>query len=152
MRNLVCPLLLVMAALAYGSAQSRLPRGRAVFPDGTTVNLEIADTEPVRQRGLMFRKQLAPNEGMVFVFPEPGYYPFWMKNTLIPLDMIWLDAERRIVSIARSVPPCKADPCPSYPPGGTASFVIEVVSGFSRQHALKGGDVVTLEGVPAKGK
>ncbi len=147
------PLALVFAAAAVGvCAQSKLPRGRAVFPDGTAVALEVADTEPVRQRGLMFREHLAPNEGMIFVFPEPGYYPFWMKNTLIPLDMLWLDGRAQIVSIARSVPPCKADPCPSYPPEGTASYVIEVVSGFARQHALKVGDVVKVEGVPAKGK
>jgi uncharacterized membrane protein (UPF0127 family) len=153
MRPLILPLVLacVVVGLAL-SGQSRLPRARAVFPDGTAVSLEVADTEPVRERGLMFREHLAPNEGMVFVFPEPGYYPFWMKNTLIPLDMLWLDSQARIVSIARSVPPCKADPCPSYPPEGTASYVIEVVAGFSRQHALKIGDVVKLESVPAKGR
>jgi uncharacterized protein len=152
MRNLLCPVfLLLVAGGVQVSAQSKLPRGRAIFPDGTAVTIEIAATEPVRQQGLMFRTQLAPNEGMVFVFPEPGNYPFWMKNTLIPLDMLWIDAQSRIVSIARSVPPCKADPCPSYPPDGTATYVIEVVSGFARDHGLKAGDVVKLEGVPAKG-
>jgi hypothetical protein len=144
-------LLLVVGGLP-ASAQSKLPRGRAAFPDGTVVSVEIADTEPVRQRGLMFRERLAPNEGMVFVFPEPGDYPFWMKNTLIPLDILWLDRQARIVSIARSVPPCKADPCPSYPPDAAASYVIEVVSGFARQHGLKVGDVVKLDGIPARGK
>jgi uncharacterized membrane protein (UPF0127 family) len=144
--------LLLVVAVLPASAQSKRPRGRATFPDGTVVSVEIADTEPVRQRGLMFRERLAPNEGMVFVFPEPGDYPFWMKNTLIPLDLLWLDAQARIVSIARSVPPCKADPCPSYPPDATASYVLEVVSGFARQHGLKVGDVVKLDGIPAKGK
>ncbi len=143
---------LLTAGVLASAAQSRLPRGRAVFPDATTVSIDIADTEPVRERGLMFREHLAPNEGMIFVFPGSGYYPFWMKNTLIPLDMLWLDAHGRIVSIARSVPPCKADPCPSYPPDANAWYVIEVTSGFSRQHGLKVGDVVKLEGVPAKGK
>ncbi len=135
-----------------GIAQSKVPRGRVLFPDGTAVSVAIADTEPVRQRGLMFRTQMAPNEGMVFVFPQPGFYPFWMKNTLIPLDMLWLDAGGRIVSIAASVPPCKEDPCPSYSPSGNASYVVEVVSGFARQHGLKAGDVVKLEGIPGKGR
>ncbi len=153
MKPITVPVLLLFAATAAQvCAQSRLPRGRAVFPDGTVVSVEIADTEPVRQRGLMFRQQLAPNEGMIFVFPESGYYPFWMKNTLIPLDMLWLDGGARIVSIAPSVPPCKADPCPSYPPDGDATYVIEVVSGFCRDHHLKIGDTVKLEGVPSKGK
>ncbi len=145
-------LVLLVAAVHAAGAQSRAPRGRAVFPDGTAVSVEIADTEPVRQRGLMFRNRMAPNEGMVFVFPESGYYPFWMKNTLIPLDMLWLDGRGRIVSIARSVPPCKADPCPSYPPDANASYVIEVVAGFSREHGLKAGDIVKLEGIPARGR
>jgi hypothetical protein len=153
MRTIFCPLLVVMTVGAlHVAAQSRVPRGRAIFPDGTSVSVEIADTDPVRERGLMFRQELAPNEGMVFVFPAAGFYPFWMKNTLIPLDMLWLDARGRIVSIAQSVPPCKADPCPSYPPDANASYVVEVVSGFARQHGLKVGDVVKLDGVPATGK
>ncbi len=151
MRTALWLFVLLVAAVPL-SAQLRLPRGRAVFPDGAAVSVDVADTEPVRQRGLMFREQMAAGEGMIFVFPEPGYYPFWMKNTLIPLDMVWLDARGRVVSIARSVPPCKADPCPSYPPDANASYVIELVSGFCRQHNLKIGDVVKLEGVPARGK
>jgi uncharacterized membrane protein (UPF0127 family) len=153
MRIPVGPLVVLLIAAVHAAAvQSKLPRGRAVFPDETAVSIDIADTEPVRERGLMFRERLAPNEGMIFVFPQSGYYPFWMKNTLIPLDMLWLDGSGRIVSIARSVPPCKADPCPSYPPDANASYVIEVVSGFSREHGLKVGDVVKLEGVPSRGK
>ncbi len=153
MRTILCPLLLVaVAGVIPVAAQLRVPRGRAVFPDGTSVSVEIADADPVRERGLMFREHLAPSEGMIFVFPAAGYYPFWMKNTLIPLDMLWLDAGGRIVSIAQSVPPCKADPCPSYPPTGNALYVIEVVSGFCREHGVKAGDLVKLESVPARGK
>ena len=71
-----------------------------------------------------------------------------MKNTLIPLDMLWLDPEGRVVSIARSVPPCKPDPCPSYPPTADALYVVELVAGFARQHSVKVGDALRLEGVP----
>lgn len=153
MRVLFCCVLFSAALLGCNSsAQTRVPRGKVVFPDSTVVSVEIADTEPVRARGLMFRTHLAPNEGMIFVFPAAGFYPFWMKNTLIPLDMLWLDTSGRIVSIAASVPPCKADPCPSYPPDGDASYVVEVVSGFARQHALEKGDVVKLQDIPARGK
>jgi uncharacterized membrane protein (UPF0127 family) len=148
--------LLMLGMVACGAArvsgQWASPRGEVIFPDKTKVTVEIADTEEKRARGLMFREYMAPADGMIFLFDEPGNYPFWMKNTLIPLDMLWLDSQAHIVSIARSVPPCKADPCPSYPPSGTATYVIEVVSGFARQHDLKVGDAVKLEGVPAKGK
>ncbi len=154
MRTIVCSsiALLLVGAVLPATGQSRTSRGRVVFPDGTVVSLEVADTEAVRERGLMFRERLAPDQGMIFVFPEPGEYPFWMKNTLIPLDMLWLDARSRIVAMAQSVPPCKADPCPGYPPNAIASYVIEVVSGFASQHRLKVGDTVKLEGVPARGK
>jgi uncharacterized protein len=132
-------------------AQSVLPRGQVVFPDGTRVGVEIAATDPARMRGLMFRQNLAEAEGMIFVFPKVGFYPFWMKNTLIPLDMVWLDADGRVVSIAASVPPCKGDPCPEYPPRAEALYVVELPSGFAARHSLKMGDLLVLQGVPSRG-
>ena len=138
-------LLIVLAAVVQGQWAS--PRGEVVLPDRTVVIVEIADTPELRQRGLMFRERLAPNEGMVFIFEDTGFYPFWMKNTLISLDMIWLDERRRIVSIAHSVPPCKADPCPNYPPRTDARYVVEFVSGFAKRHNLKEGDQVVFRGI-----
>jgi uncharacterized membrane protein (UPF0127 family) len=128
-------------------AQYATPRGEVVFADRTRVAVEIADTDELRQRGLMFRETLAPNEGMVFIFPETGDYPFWMKNTLIPLDMIWVDASRRVVAIAHSVPPCKADPCPSYPPNARSLYVVEVVAGFAKSHAVVVGDQLAFSNI-----
>ena len=95
----------------------------------------------------MFRPHLASNEGMVFLFEDVGFHPFWMKDTLIPLDMIWLDAGRRVVDIAESVPPCQAEPCPTYAPSGHALYVLEAVAGFASQHGLKRGDTVTFNGI-----
>lgn len=142
-------LVLAVGMIACGGAkvqgQWAAPRGTVVFPDKAKVTVEIADTEEKRQRGLMFREHLAPTDGMIFLFEEPGNYPFWMKNTLIPLDMIWLDKTARVVWIADSVPPCKADPCPSYDHKGMASYVVEVVSGFAKDHKLKVGDRVVLQ-------
>jgi uncharacterized membrane protein (UPF0127 family) len=139
-------LLFAMVAVAQGQWAS--PRGEVVFPDKTVVTVEIADTPALQTRGLMFREHLGANEGMVFVFDEPGEHPFWMKNTLIPLDMIWLDADRRVLSIAHSVPPCRADPCPTYPHAGQAQYVVEVVGGFARRHGLKEGDRLVFKNVP----
>jgi hypothetical protein len=143
-----CFVAIVTAGEGAACAQSVLPRGRVIFPDGTSVAVEVADTDATRERGLMFRTSLAPAEGMIFVFPSVGLYPFWMKNTLIPLDMIWLDAQARVVSIARAVPPCKADPCPSFSPDADALYVVELVSGFAAKHGVKVGDTLKLEGVP----
>lgn len=122
-------------------------RAEAVFPDKTVVTLEVARTEPERSRGLMYRTSLPEQAGMIFLFDRPGVYPFWMKNTLIPLDLFWTDSSGRIVWIAESVPPCTADPCPEYPPKAVAQYVIETNAGFAKRHGVKVGDVVKLQGL-----
>lgn len=118
---------------------------RVVFPDGFVVRVEIAADDETRAQGLMYRDQLRPGTGMLFFFPEDGEYPFWMKNTRIPLDMLWLDTDRRIQHIKHGVPPCQSDPCPSYPPGVRARYVLEVAKGVAAEHGLKVGDVLRFE-------
>ena len=135
-------------ALPARAQYSAAGRAEAVFPDKTVVALEVARTEPERSRGLMFRTSMAEQAGMIFLFERPGVYPFWMKNTLIPLDMFWTDTTGKVVWIAESVPPCQADPCPEYPPKAVASYVIETNAGFARQHGVKVGDVLTLRKLP----
>ena len=120
---------------------------RVIFPDNFTVHIEIAADDPTRAQGLMYRDQLAPDRGMLFFFPQSGDYPFWMKNTLIPLDMIWIDDQRRIVHIAPNVQPCKADPCPSVPAGGMAKYVLEVGAGVAARHGLANGQTLRFEGL-----
>lgn len=124
-------------------------RPSIVFPDGTAIAIEIVADDETRAQGLMYRDQLQPNSGMLFVFPAEGDYPFWMKNTFIPLDMIWIDTQKRVAHIAHDVPPCKSDPCPSYPPNAKSLYVLEVAAGVARQHGLKDGDVLRFENVPA---
>ena len=132
------------------SAQDAGRHCRVVLGDGTVVHAEVADTERTRARGLMFRASLAPDRGMLFVFDRPGPYAFWMKNTLIPLDMLWLDDEGRIVSLAGAVPPCRSDPCPTYPTQADARYVLEVPAGFASRHKLEIGQVVRIEGLTAR--
>jgi uncharacterized membrane protein (UPF0127 family) len=121
---------------------------RIVFPDGQAVHVEVAADDATRQQGLMYRDQLPPDRGMIFYFAQTGNYPFWMKNTLIPLDMIWIDDQRRIVHIAQNVQPCKADPCPSVPAGaGDARYVLEVAAGVAARHGLANGQTLRFEGL-----
>lgn len=120
---------------------------RVVFPDGYAVGVEIAADDDTRQQGLMFRDSLPPDHGMIFFFPQSGDYPFWMKNTLISLDMIWIDDQKKIVHIAHDVPPCKADPCPSYPPRATARYVLEVAAGVAARHGLQDGQTLRFDGL-----
>lgn len=97
-----------------------------------TVYLEVADTEKKREYGLMNRKSMPKNHGMIFIFPKPETLRFWMKNTLIPLDMIFLNHER-VVAIIADVPPCKTSFCPSYGPDLLADEVIELNAGAAKQ-------------------
>jgi uncharacterized membrane protein (UPF0127 family) len=120
---------------------------RVILPDKFAVIVEVASDDPTREQGLMYRDHLADDRGMIFLFPQAGEYPFWMKNTLIPLDMIWIDAEHRIVHIAHDVPPCKADPCPNYPPNAKASSVLELAAGVAAKHHLADGNVLRFEGM-----
>jgi uncharacterized membrane protein (UPF0127 family) len=120
---------------------------RVLLPDGATVQVELATDEATRAQGLMFRDHLADDRGMLFFFPESGEYPFWMKNTLIPLDMIWIDDQRRIAHVASNVPPCKADPCPNYPPNAKAKYVLELAAGVAAKHHLANGQGLRFEGM-----
>jgi len=135
------------AAPAAQTAPSSSTAPRIVFPDGYAVVVEVAADDDTRTQGLMFRDHLANDRGMIFLFTQTGEYPFWMKNTLIPLDMIWIDDGRRIVHVAHDVPPCKADPCESYPPNAPARYVLEVAAGVAAKHHLKDGDALRFEGL-----
>ena len=108
------------------------------------VNLEIADTDDSRARGLMLRKELPPGSGMLFIFPQDGIYSFWMKNTLLPLDMIWLDKDLQVVDIKSFVPVCQSYDCPSYTPVSQARYVLEVNAGFSAFNRINLKDRATF--------
>ncbi len=131
---------LAAGILAFCRAPEKDRFVRVFFPDGGSVMAELAVTEAERARGLMFREKVPPDQGMLFVFEEGGLYSFWMKNTLVPLDILWLGQDRRIVHIAADVPPCTAEPCPTYGPDTPASFVLELKAGEARARGLKTGD------------
>ncbi len=118
------------------------------FPDGYVVRVEVAANDELRAQGLMFRDRLREGYGMIFIFARMDVYPFWMKNTLIPLDMIWIDDDRRIAHVKHDVQPCQADPCPSHDPGVPARYVLEVAGGVARQHGLREGDRLQFSGLP----
>ncbi len=120
---------------------------RVVFPDGYAVHVEVAADAETRAQGLMFRDRLREHTGMLFIFPTAGVYPFWMKNTLIPLDMVWIDDQKRVAHVKFDVPPCKADPCPSYDPEVPALYVLEVAAGVAREHKIAAGSTLRFEGL-----
>lgn len=110
---------------------------KVYFPDGDSVTAELAVTLEERARGLMFRKKVDFDQGMLFIFDEEDIQSFWMKNMVIPLDILWLNREKRIVHIECNVPPCQKDPCPSYASKGPAMYVLELKAGSIEQRGLK---------------
>jgi len=102
--------------------------------------VEIARTQEERERGLQLRSSLGEDQGMLFIFPESGRHSFWMKDTLIPLDMIWLDESQGVVDILKDVPVCSEDPCPVYAPGKQAKYVLEVNAGYVSSLNIQEGE------------
>jgi hypothetical protein len=108
------------------------------------VSAEIADSPELRQRGLMNRTSLAPDTGMLFVFEQELPLYFWMKNTLLPLDILFFEADGDLVSTASMVP-CKKDPCQSYSSGRPAFFALEVASGYVQDQGVNKNWRIDLE-------
>lgn len=124
----------------------KLRSGKVVFPDAarTTLTVEIAERDEERMRGLMYRKSLDEARGMIFRFEERRDHTFWMKNTCIPLDMLFIDEDGFIVGIEENVPTLNES---SYHAGCPSSYVLEVNAGWARRHGVVAGQRVILEGI-----
>jgi uncharacterized membrane protein (UPF0127 family) len=136
MKNKAVLILSLFLLFCSGRAQ-RNKFIRVYFPDGFFVTAELAVTDEERQQGLMFREKINEDQAMLFIFEDEGIYSFWMKNMRFPIDILWLDGQKRIVHIEAEVPPCRSDPCPSYDPGVEALYVLELRSGCAARHGLK---------------
>ena len=112
-----------------------------------TFEVEIADTPAKRELGLQYRRELAADRGMIFLFPHEAEQAFWMKNTPIPLDMIFINSDRRIVGIAEQAVPFSLDPRSV---GRASRFVLEVNGGLSKRYGIQAGDSVRFQGISAE--
>jgi uncharacterized membrane protein (UPF0127 family) len=116
---------------------------QVTYPDGATIRAEVALNVLDQARGLMFRDELPPEAGMLFVFMDEAERSFWMYRTKIPLDIVWMNAKHEIVEISANTPPCPEqmrDACPSYGGNASAQFVLEIAAGQAAAHGLKLGD------------
>jgi uncharacterized membrane protein (UPF0127 family) len=112
---------------------------------GRRFTVEIADDDAERQRGLMFRDQMAADHGMLFVHEREQPLAYWMKNTKIPLDILYFDNNRKLVSAQQRVPPCYlGDRCPPFPSEGNARYVLELNAGLAEELGAKAGDELRL--------
>ena len=140
-------IILIAALIAWeASAGSEQTKSPSTFipittPHGVTIQAELADTTQKRATGLMFRQSLSPNHGMLFAFAEEQEWSFWMKNTRITLDIIWMNKSKRIVHVERHVPICTRsdDGCPNYQPNAPAMYVLELASGTADALKLQRG-------------
>jgi uncharacterized membrane protein (UPF0127 family) len=143
--SLVQPCAVVLAFM-LGCASDG-PTATVHTADGSTVRmaLEVMDTPATRERGMMYRTSLAEDHGMLFVFPDEVEHAFWMKNTLIPLDMVFIAGDGRIVGIQADASPLTTA---SRSVGKPSRYVLEVNGGWAARHGIRAGDRIELHGVP----
>jgi uncharacterized membrane protein (UPF0127 family) len=121
---------------------------RAVLPSGAVYRLELATVPEDQAQGLMYRENLPEHTGMLFLFAELAPHHFWMKNTMIPLDIVWLDESGKVLFVSANTPPCKADPCPTYGSDQPVRMVLELAGGMAAKERVEPGSVVVLKDLP----
>ena len=116
------------------------------LPGGGKIHAEVRIKPVDLQRGLMFRDELPRGEGMLFIHQKPDVYSYWMYQTRIPLDIIWMDSDHRIVEISADTPPCKtkASECPQYGGHQVSQFVLELGGGEARRLGLQTGQTLSF--------
>lgn len=131
-------------AVAAAPSRPALPpeQLRTVCIRGACFGAELAVTAAERERGLMHRDSLPADRGMLFVFPGEGRHGFWMKNTRIELDIVFIGADRRVVDVVRRARPCTAEPCDHYTPSADVAFALEIAGGRAADVGIVAGDLV----------
>jgi uncharacterized membrane protein (UPF0127 family) len=137
MRNIV----VVLTLLVCSACMAREPY---VVLKNESFKVELADTQEKHALGLMFRETLADDRGMLFLFPGEGIRSFWMRNTRIPLDIFYFDADLRLVNVVENAKPCRTQRCPGYPSEGPAQYVLELNAGKAAELGVRPGDRLEL--------
>jgi uncharacterized protein len=140
------PIIITLIVLcAFVAVFSARPDFKSLVIGSHRFAIEIADTPEKHTLGLMFRQKISDDFGMLFVFPDDEVRFFWMKNTLVHLDIIYLNRNKQVIEIARNVPPCQADPCPSYSSVAPARYVLEIRGNLAAELQLKVGDKIFFQ-------
>lgn len=118
-------------------------KGTVCFKDNC-FDVELAITSEQKRKGLMHREELKEDKGMLFINSEEYICGFWMKNVKFPLDIIWIDKDKKVVFISKNTPSCLKDPCPSVKPDKKAKYVLEIKGGISEKIGLDEGDQLDI--------
>jgi len=116
---------------------------KVTFDNGVSFTVELARTPEEKAKGLMFQSSLPEDHGMLFVFEDEAPRSFWMKNTLIPLDMVFISADMKVVEIKANIPPCEKDPCSAYN-SKPAKYVLEINAGLAEKKEISVDSIVSL--------
>src|SRR6266498_3632830 len=134
----VAALASALAACSHSSDPVRDFQSREVtLPNGKTIRVEVLMNPVDMQRGMMFRDSLAADRGLLFIHGSPGQYSYWMFQVKVPLDIIWMDQNRRVNEISANTPPCpsqSARQCPNFGGHSPSLYVLELASGMAAKY------------------
>jgi uncharacterized membrane protein (UPF0127 family) len=144
MRPIALLLLVVLASCDKPTTVEDFYTSDITLPGGQVIKTEFVYDTAGALRGMQFRNSIAPDHGMLYAHRIPGKYGYWMYQTLIPLDMIWMDARNKVVEIVENAPPCKspASQCPHYGGNEVAQYVLELGAGMVKKYGVKVGDTI----------
>lgn len=146
-RNILIASILIVILFFTSAAVIKIfgnTRKTVCFPEKCFL-VELADNQKDRAIGLSFREKLGKDYGMFFIFEKEGEYLFWMKDTLIPLDIIWMDKNGEIIFIENNVQPCRKEPCQSFGPEENSMYVLEINGGLAEELGLTAGERAQFE-------
>lgn len=136
--------LLALAACSRPVTMDEALAKTVTLPGGQRLQVEVMMRQQDIMKGMMFREALPPGRGMLFIHGRPGRYTYWMHNVKVPLDIIWMDKDRRIVEISANTPPCQTEAvkCPQYGGNFDSRFVLELNGGMAAQYGLTVGQTL----------
>jgi len=135
--TVICVFILILSGCSAG-------RKEVCFKEHC-FDAELAVTPKERARGLMFKKELGRDQGMLFIFESEEIRPFWMKNTLMPLDIIWMNKDKEVAFMKKDAQPCKDGPCPLVHPTKKSKYVLELKGGTADKIGLMIGDKLIFD-------
>jgi uncharacterized membrane protein (UPF0127 family) len=145
MRAIALFLLVLLAGCDKPTTEADFYTSDITLPGGQVIKTEFVYDTAGALRGMQFRNSIAPDHGMLYAHRIPGKYGYWMYQTLIPLDMIWMDPKNKVVEIVENAPPCKtpASQCPHYGGNEVAQYVLELGAGMVKKYGVKVGDTIS---------
>ena len=143
--TLVVSVFIAVAHPGFFSTRKRIGNIVTIPSRNVHVSVELATTPYQWGRGLMFRDSLGKDSGMLFVFPDEDKRSFWLKETAIPLDIIFIASNKKVVDIKHRFEPCRTMICPSYTATAPAMYALEVNAGFAERYGIINGDTVEIQ-------